>query len=81
MKIFIATEMIDMSITVKIEKDDGQWIALRGGRDDKHMPIFGVKLNEGEQERLKEWINRLTLSEHQQRLIEAKMKAEKETFV
>lgn len=75
MKIFFATEMIDLSISVKIERDDGQWIVLRGNGDDKYMPAFGVKLNEGEEERLKEWINRLTVSEHQQSLLEAKIKA------
>lgn len=81
MKIFFATEMAAFSISVKIVKDDGQWIILTGERDDQHMPAFGVKLKEGEQERLKEWINRLTMSEHQQRLIDAKLKSDKETLI
>lgn len=81
MKIFFATEVVDFSISVKIVKDDGQWIILTGERDESYMPFFGVKLKEGGQEQLKEWINRLTVSEHQQRLIEAKMKSDKECFV
>jgi len=58
MRIFFATEISDFSISVKIVKDDGQWIILTGERDDGHIPAFGVKLKEGDQERLKEWINR-----------------------
>ncbi len=81
MKIFFATEMCDFSISVKIVKDNGEWIILTGERDEGHMPAFGVKLKEGEQERLKEWVNRLTMSKHQQRLIDAKLKAEKETLI
>lgn len=58
MKLFFATEPLDMSISVKIEKDDGTWIILKGKRDDQHMPYFGMNLNEGEQARLMEWLNR-----------------------
>ncbi len=56
MKIFVITEMIDMSISVKILKDDGQSIILRGGRCDQHIPAYGIDLFEGEQERLIEWL-------------------------
>ncbi len=57
MKIFMATEFIDLSITIKIESDDGRWIILRGERCDDNRPVYGCNLNEGEQERLKSWLN------------------------
>jgi hypothetical protein len=81
MKIFFATEMMDFSISVKILKDNGEFIILTGERDDQHMPNFGVKLKDGEQERLTEWVNRLSISEQQKKLIDAKLKSDKESFV
>ena len=59
MKIFMATEFIDMSITVKIINDSGHWIALKGQRSDDCSPIYGCKLDEGEKERLIQWVNSL----------------------
>jgi len=68
MKIFFSTEGGDLSISVKIIKDNGECIILTGERDNQHMPIFGVKIKEGEQDRLKEWINRLPISDRQQKI-------------
>ncbi len=58
MKLFSMTEMIDASITVKILKDNGEWIALRGDPCNDMCPAYGIKFRDGEEDRLKEWINR-----------------------
>lgn len=58
MKVFMATEF-DGSMTLKIEADSGDWIALRGERCDDAMPVYGMKLHDEGQEHLETWIQRL----------------------
>ena len=53
----MGTNPIDMSITIRIVQD-GQFIQLQGKRSDDCCPIYGCELDEGEPERLKEWINK-----------------------
>lgn len=59
MKLFMATEFLDMSLTVKIVSDDGSVIALKGQRCNDHMPIYGCKLDDGEGQRLIDWVSSL----------------------
>lgn len=58
MKLFFAAEMADMKYTVKIVNDSGDFIAFRGVRCDDQIPAYGIELDEGAQEQIKEWINK-----------------------
>lgn len=83
MKIFVVAEPFDTSISVRLQKENGDFIVLSGQRCDDFMPAYGVQLKENAAETIREWlnVNSLTVSEHQQKLIEAKIKAEKSTFI
>lgn len=48
---------IDNSIEIQIIKENGDWIILKGIKSDSHSPYFSTKLDEGEEENLKKWIN------------------------
>ena len=56
MKIIMAGN-IDNSIEIQIIKENGDWIILKGIKSDSHSPYFSTKLDEGEEENLKKWIN------------------------
>lgn len=62
MKIFMYTAFEDMSLSVKIQKDDGEWIILTGHRDDQHMPCYGVELDKGSQDIVIKWLNSYKIS-------------------
>jgi hypothetical protein len=57
MKIFMGAEFRDMSVTIRIVKDDGQHIMLKGDPCDDYVPIYGCELREGEQEKLEKWLH------------------------
>lgn len=58
MKIFIAVEFLDDSVTTKFIKDNGSEINLKGiiNRHD-YYPCVGTTLEEGEEDRLRDWLN------------------------
>ena len=55
MKIFMAKEFMDGSITIRIEIND-KWIMLKGKESKDFMPVFGCDLNTSEQERFESWL-------------------------
>lgn len=59
MKIFFGANIQDMTLSVKIVNDIGDFIVLEGKDCRDLIPYYGIELNEGEQQRLTKW-----LSEH-----------------
>ena len=56
MKIVIGTRMDTMKNDIRIINDAGAWIHLTGERCNEHPPYLAVKLDEGEESRLREWL-------------------------
>ncbi len=49
------------TITVRFVSDNDEWCHVIGKPSDDHMPIFGCDLEEGQEEKLREWLMRINI--------------------
>lgn len=57
MRISMGSEFGSRSKFLRIDDDNGHWIVLEGESSNHHIPFYGMTLDEGEEERLRKWLN------------------------
>ncbi len=57
MRITIAATIADFKYHIRFDSDEGKSIVIHGDNYKKINPLIGIVLDEGEEERLREFLN------------------------